>query len=219
MNRKIRCILFTGYLLLMFTACNDNRVTKLLYQGHASFRFTAKNGTVVYIDPYAGDGYDVPADIILVTHGHADHNRVELVTQKKGCVVITNEEALTKGTYNTFTIKGVKIEPVEAYNGAHHRSISVGYIITIDGIKVYHTGDTGKTDQMSMLSEKNLDYALMYCDGIPELAADWAEIIGVRYNIPMHTNTNRGILLDRSVAERFSAPNRIIIEPGEEIEL
>ena len=35
----------------------------------------------------------MPADIILVTHGHNDHNKVELVAQKKNCVVITNDEA------------------------------------------------------------------------------------------------------------------------------
>ena len=56
-------------------------VTKMLYQGHGSFRITAKDGTVVYIDPYIGDGYDLPADIILVTHQHRDHNEISLITQ------------------------------------------------------------------------------------------------------------------------------------------
>ncbi len=40
----------------------------LLFQGHASLRLTANDGRVVYIDPYKGKGYDVPADIILITH-------------------------------------------------------------------------------------------------------------------------------------------------------
>jgi len=45
----------------------------MYYQGHGSYRFTLGDGRVVYVDPFAGDGYDVPADLILVTHGHGDH--------------------------------------------------------------------------------------------------------------------------------------------------
>jgi len=204
---------------LLLAACKDDGVTKLLYQGHASFRLTAKNGTVLYIDPYAKEGYDLPADIILVTHGHNDHNKVELVTQKKNCVVITNDEAQKGKKYNTFKIKGITIEAVEAYNGSHHRSIGVGYVITIDGVKLYHTGDTALTEQMKILPEKKLDYALVYCGGVPEMASEWAEIIGAAHNIPMHHSSQFGVWFDRNIAERFKAPGRIIVEPMDEIEL
>jgi len=85
-------------MLIFFSliSCIEERETKLLYQGHASFRLIAKNGTVIYIDPAYGENYDLPADIILVTHEHHDHNKVELITQKKKCVVITNDEAQDK---------------------------------------------------------------------------------------------------------------------------
>jgi hypothetical protein len=42
-------------------------MAKLYYQGHGSCRVTADDGRVIYVDPYAGGGYDKPADIILVT--------------------------------------------------------------------------------------------------------------------------------------------------------
>jgi rhodanese-related sulfurtransferase len=71
----------------------ENAMPKLFYQGHGSYRITAGDGTVIYIDPYAGDGYDVPADIILVTHQHGDHNQVQLCAQKPDCRIITNAEA------------------------------------------------------------------------------------------------------------------------------
>lgn len=45
----------------------------LLYQGHASFRLRYDNN-VIYIDPFAGEGYDLPADLVLITHEHRDHN-------------------------------------------------------------------------------------------------------------------------------------------------
>ena len=35
---------------------------KLFYQGHGSFRLTANDGRMVYVDPFAGSGYDLPAD-------------------------------------------------------------------------------------------------------------------------------------------------------------
>ena len=50
---------------------------KLLFQGHGSYRLTANDGRIVYVDPYKGKGYDAPADIILVTHQHSDHNQVD----------------------------------------------------------------------------------------------------------------------------------------------
>jgi L-ascorbate metabolism protein UlaG (beta-lactamase superfamily) len=58
-------------------------MSKLYYQGHGSYRFTTNDGCVIYIDPYAGDGYDLPAYLILVTHDHSDHNQVQLVAQKR----------------------------------------------------------------------------------------------------------------------------------------
>lgn len=42
-------------------------MAKLLYQGHGSLRLITDSGKVIYIDPFAGEGYDVPADLILVT--------------------------------------------------------------------------------------------------------------------------------------------------------
>ena len=78
----------------------------LTYQGHGSFRIQTTAGTVVYVDPYAGDGYDLPADLILVTHGHHDHNEVSLIQNRNpGCTVITYMEALRAGVYQTFTVK------------------------------------------------------------------------------------------------------------------
>ncbi|MCL1858799.1 MAG: MBL fold metallo-hydrolase [Oscillospiraceae bacterium] len=194
-------------------------VTKMLYQGHASFRITASDGTVIYLDPYAGDGYDVPADIILVTHQHNDHNNIKLVTQKEGCKITSNKEALEGGTHNTFSVKNIEIEAVKAENNNHNPKDCVGYIITVDGIKIYFAGDTSKTDQMDKFSEKEIDYALLPCDGVynmnAEEAAECAKIIGAKHNIPMHTKV--GELFDREIAENFDAPDRLIAEAGEEI--
>ncbi|MBQ9959178.1 MAG: MBL fold metallo-hydrolase, partial [Oscillospiraceae bacterium] len=70
-------------------------MAKLYYQGHGSFRLESDGGKVIYLDPYAGDGYDLPADLILVTHAHEDHNCVHLIEKRaEGYTVITQNEAL-----------------------------------------------------------------------------------------------------------------------------
>lgn len=196
-------------------------MAKLLYQGHGSYRITGNDGTVIYFDPYAGTGYDLPADLILVTHQHGDHNQVGLCAQNPGCVVITEKEALAGGQYHTFHVGKVRIEAVEAYNRNHKKEQCVGYIITIDGVTIYGAGDTSTTAQMSELAARKLDYALLPGDGFynmsVEEASSCAEIIGAAHNIPIHLKP--GALFDRARAESFTGPNRLIVEPGEEITL
>ena len=196
-------------------------MAKLLYQGHGSFRLTTKDGVVVFIDPYAGKGYEKPADIILVSHQHDDHNQINLITQKPGCTLITNVEALAGGKHNTFSLKGVQIEAVEAQNKNHPPDQCVGFIIIADGIKIYFSSDTSKTSQMDNFAARKLDYAFLCADGFYNMnleeAAECAALIGARHNSPVHIKP--GELFDRELAEKFNAPNRLIVEPGEEIEL
>ena len=79
----------------------------MLYQGHGSFRLTSNDRLIIYVDPYAGEGYDLPADIILVTHQHYGHNKVKLCARKLDCRVITNKEALAGGNHKSFDVCGV----------------------------------------------------------------------------------------------------------------
>ena len=196
-------------------------MAKLYYQGHGSYRITANDGRAIYVDPFAGDGYDLPADIVLITHQHGDHNKIELVSQKADCKVVTNFEALSDNRYNKFSYDGIEFEAVEANNKNHDPKECVGFIITIDGIKLYAAGDTSTTEQMKDFAARGLDYALLPCDGIYNMdlieAAKCAELIGAKNNIPIHMKP--GELFDRAIAENWTAPNRLIVEPGEEIDL
>ena len=71
----------------------------LLFQGHASCRITTRAGAVIYIDPFAGEGYDLPADLVLITHEHGDHNDLSKVTMKPDGVVIRSADALAFMTH------------------------------------------------------------------------------------------------------------------------
>ena len=74
---------------------------------------------------------------------------------------------------------------------------------------------------MSEFAAKELDFAFLCCDGFYNMgleeAAECAEIIGAKHNVPVHLKP--GELFDRELAEQFKGPNRVIIEAGEEVEL
>lgn len=193
----------------------------LTYLGHASVKIRTASGVVIYIDPYFGDDYSEPADIILVTHGHDDHDRVEKPAKKKDCRVITYREALSEGVYRSFDAAGVAVKAVPAYNKNHSKDASVGFVVEFDGIKLYHAGDTSKTAEMPELAKERLDYALLPMDNVynmgPEEADECAELIGARHNIPIHSGPN-GVFGEANIA-RFRAKGKLVVKPDETIEL
>jgi L-ascorbate metabolism protein UlaG (beta-lactamase superfamily) len=195
----------------------------LLYQGHGSIRITTAEGKVIYIDPYAGEGYDLPADLILVTHQHNDHNQIKLITTKNlGCEIITEKEALKGGKHQYFDLSYVTVEAVEAGNKNHDPKHCVGYILTLsNGTQIYISGDTSRTEQMATFAERGLDYAFLCCDGVYNMdiseASECAALIGARYSIPYHMAP--GKLFSRERAEQFDVEGRLIVAAGEEITL
>ena len=197
---------------------------KLLYQGHGSLRITTEDNKVIYIDPYAGEGYDLPADLILVSHGHPDHNAVDLIASRSDdCQIITNTDAMVKGEYKTYDLGFATVEAVQAGNNKNHDiNVSVGWLVTLPGgISIYATGDTSTTEQMPELANRDIHYAFFVCDGKfnmdLEEASACAELVQARHSIPYHMAP--GQLFDRERAEKYEGPGKMIIAAGEEIEL
>ena len=195
---------------------------RLLYQGHGSLRIVTCEGKVIYIDPYAGEGYDLPADLILVSHGHQDHNAVKLIEKRnEGCQLIYNTDALVNGEYKTYDLGYATIEAVQAGNNRNHDiKVCVGWLITLsDGVTVYATGDTSTTDQMAELADRRIDYAFFVCDGRFNMDMDeaiaCAKLVNAKHSIPYHMAP--GALFDQARAELFDVPGRLIIPAGEEI--
>lgn len=199
----------------------ESIMAKMLYQGHGSVRFKMNDGTVIYLDPYAGEGYDLPADYIFVTHEHHDHNEVDKMPHAPNCRVVTEKDAIRGGQHLTFNFTTFQVRAVEAYNSHHKKTECVGYIFLLDGKKVYCAGDTSTTAQMADMAKMNIDYALLPIDGVynmgPAEAAKCAAMIGAAHVIPVHMAP--GQLFDQQKAEQLDVPNRLILHPGEEIEL
>ena len=227
-QRRICLLLATFLLVLSLPAAlaEEEPVNSMLFQGHGSFRFTTREGKVIYLDPASGEGYDLPADLILVTHAHSDHARTDLIKNRnEGCTVITWKEALAGGTHQVFDLGFVKVEAVEAGNNKNHKlSECVGFILTFsDGVTFYASGDTSATEQMKTFAGREIDYAALCCDGkfnmgIEEAAA-CAELIAAKHTMPCHMKP--GALFDRACADKFASlvENAWIVEAGEEVVL
>lgn len=199
-------------------------MAEILYQGHSSFRIKTKKGLVFYIDPYKGTGYDIYADVVLITHNHFDHANINIVPRKDDCTVITPKEALADGEYNIFEINDIRIEAVPAYNKFHSKDECVGYIMELEGRKIYFPGDTGITKEMESYPERKLDLIFVPCDGIYTMDLEEAkrctEIVGAKFCVPIHMVPQSGDdapLFDYEKARAFAGEEKFIVKPGENI--
>lgn len=135
--------------------------------------------------------------------------------------VIRAKDALYGGIYREFDECGVHIQAVPAYNSHHNKNECVGYILSFDGIKLYHTGDTDYIKEMDSLKDERIDYALLPIDGFytmsPEEATKAAISINPKHMIPMHMKP--GMLFDYHQAMKVTAPMAMLMKPNDNIDL
>lgn len=180
--------------------------------GHDGFRIDA--GKVIYIDPFKISG-GVPADIVLVTHEHFDHCSPEDVAKVQGenTVIVTEKDSAKKlkgdvrviAPGGKLTVGGVKIEAVPAYNTNkqfHPKEKGwLGFIIEVDGVRIYHAGDTDFIPEMAGFKT---DIALLPVSGTyvmtAEEAVEAALSIKPKIAVPMHYGA---IVGEENDAERF----------------
>jgi L-ascorbate metabolism protein UlaG (beta-lactamase superfamily) len=174
-------------------------VENIFWLGHDSFRL--KGEKVVYIDPWKlADGAD-QADVVLVTHEHRDHCSPDDIAKisKADTVVVAPASAAAKLTDKVLIVKpgdkitaaGIAIEAVPAYNPNkkfHPKTAGhVGYIVTLNGKRIYHAGDT---DEIPEMQGMQVDIALLPVSGTYVMnaaeAAQATSIIKPGLAIPMH---------------------------------
>jgi L-ascorbate metabolism protein UlaG (beta-lactamase superfamily) len=188
---------------------------KVEWLGHASFKIFDK--LKIYIDPFDLKGEQEKADLIFVTHEHYDHCSIADIKKlvKDDTVIIITEDCIAKLREfkvfpvlpgKSYEVKGIKFQTVPAYNlaKAFHTKASnwVGYVIEIEGVKIYHAGDTDFVPEMKDL--KGIDIALMPVGGTytmnAEEAAKAVNSFKPKIAIPMHFGKVVGSERD---AERF----------------
>ena len=113
---------------------------KLEWIGHACFRLTAENGTVIVTDPYDDSvGIRVPkltADLVTISHEHHDHNNLDVLSGRPK--VVRDAKAAQ--------VCGVTTQAVASYHddkGGALRGRNDVRIFYIDTLKVVHMGDQG----------------------------------------------------------------------------
>ncbi len=189
---------------------NGGELVKLHALMHSSIRIEY-GGRNLYIDPCSNlrgrtvDYAAMPkADIILVTHEHFDHYDTAAIRQltADGTLLIMNPRcvelygsgtAMANGDRQQLA-DGIMLEAVPAYNTTaehlqfHPKGRDNGYILTLDGLRIYITGDTEDIPEMADI--KNIDIAFLPCNQpytmTPEQLVNAAKMVNPKVLFPYH---------------------------------
>jgi L-ascorbate metabolism protein UlaG (beta-lactamase superfamily) len=192
-----------------------------------------ENGKVIYIDPLAISDTD-KADYIFITHPHLDHFSIKDIkkTAKSETLIICPGRVAKKLGKCDYRIKEVKpgeffnldnnlkVEVIEAYNlkaallwlKAHPKSRqNAGYVLDINGVRIYHTGDTDYIPAMDSIKEISVILVPIGGDNLTMNADDAVRLINKmkpKIAVPMHYDMKA-----RNDLERF----RILTDKGTEV--
>jgi L-ascorbate metabolism protein UlaG (beta-lactamase superfamily) len=204
---------------------------RIRWYGQSAFLLSGEKN--VFIDPFGDLGEaahahgiefayppieDVTADVLLVTHEHADHNVVEAVG---GDPVIIRSAGKHESPIGE--IVGVASEHDDV--AGTMRGANVVFCFTLDGVRVCHMGDFGQTalrpEQRAAIG--NVDVLIVPAGGGPtiggETAADVVRAIGPRVVVPMHYRTPRVNFLDPPDGFLKALDMPATEEPSSEIEV
>lgn len=224
---------------------------KLTYYGHSCFGLEIK-GKHLLFDPFispiqeqTGLNVDeIPADYILVTHGHEDHVAdVERVAKRTGAQLISNFEII-----QYFEKKGIegghgmnfggqwsfdfgKVKYVPALHSSNMPDGSYGgnpggFVVYTDDKVLYYAGDTALSMEMKLLEDEGIDLVLLpigdnYTMGYQD-AVKASTFVNCNRVVGMHYDTFDPIKLDHDAAKNaFQTANKelILMQIGETLKV
>jgi L-ascorbate metabolism protein UlaG (beta-lactamase superfamily) len=231
--------------------------TRLCWLGHACLllEHTTKTGVRQHLllDPFLTGNPkapmtadQVPADFILVSHGHSDHiGDAVAIAERTGATVIANYEisvwlqakGLTRvhgmqhGGGGNFPFGRVKL--TLAFHGSmlpdgSYGGNPCGFLLTFsDGLKVYDAADTGLFGDMRLIGEEGVDLALLpigdtYTMG-PDDAVRAVKLIQPKKVAPIHYDTWPPIAQDAAAwagqVRQQTQAQAIVMQPGQWIDV
>lgn len=195
---------------------------RIHFLGHATLALEHA-GRFVYIDPVKqyGDFAAFPkADLILVTHEHADHLDPASIAavRKDDTKIILNGSSRKKLGYGEALeyeriaqAAGFFIEAVPAYNVSQGRTNyhpkerrDNGYVVTVGDLRIYVAGDTEPIPEMARLGEIDIAFLPMNLPFTmtPEQTAEAARMVKPKILYPYHFgNTDTALLIKALEAE------------------
>ena len=196
----------------------SSKTLVITFIGHGSLKFEYERKQI-YIDPCSmfGDYSTMhKADLILITHQHRDHfdsvaifqiatNQTDIFLNQLSFKILKRGKILKNG--DKVQWDGIIIETVPAYNLVHKRKDGRlfhpkgegnGYVLTIDGKRIYIAGDTENTPEMKNLKDifiaflpMNIPYTMT-----PEMVANAVKSFKPQILYPYHYgNTDVNVLL------------------------
>jgi L-ascorbate metabolism protein UlaG (beta-lactamase superfamily) len=224
---------------------------KVCYYGHSCFSAQVANKNLLF-DPFISpnelaknvDINKIPADYILISHGHADHMAdAAAIAKRTGATLISNYEIavwfgkqglekshpLNHGGGSQFNFGRAKF-----VNAIHSSSLPDGtyggnpggFVIESGEGNFYYAGDSALTMDMKLIGESvNLKFAALpigdnFTMGIAD-AVKAAEFVRCDQVLGLHFDTFAPIRIDHRVAvEKFKAAGKTIhlLKPGESCE-
>ena len=176
---------------------------KITVNTQSSIRIESEK--IIYFDPFKISSAANDADVIFITHGHSDHFSPEDIrkVQKPDTIFVipeSMEKALKKAGYSNLrlltpgektTVQDIPVEAIPAYNNIkpfHPKKNGwLGYIITIEGQRIYVAGDTDVTPEAKAVS---CDIAVIPIGGTFTMnynkAADFINELHPKTVIPTH---------------------------------
>lgn len=194
----------------------------LSWHGQSCLQLITTEGKRILVDPFiTGNDFSdlkaerILADVIILTHAHNDHvGDTEAIAKRTGALIIANVElaayfakkglkthGMQPGGKYDFEFGRVKMTPAihsSVYEDASGQliplGIAAGLLLMIDGVEIYHAGDTALFSDMQLIGQQHeIDYAFLpigdnFTMGPTDaaLAATWLKPKKVT---PIHYNT------------------------------
>lgn len=223
---------------------------ELIYLGHAGFCIRTA-GHEVLIDPFLSGNplakhtpEDFSPSFVVLTHAHGDHvGDTEAIAKRSGAKVVSSVEivnhlskrgleglGMNLGGSHAFPFGMVKFTPAwhsSSFPDGTYGGMPMGVVLTLEGKRLYHAGDTALFGDMALIGRQGLELAMLpigdhFTMG-PEDALEAVKLLRPKRVIPIHYTTFEPIRQDASAfktaVERETDSVCEVLEPGATLEL